>query len=557
MYWPEKEKLQSKSMNKLSIFICFIGLFFGINKANAQSKLKVNEFKSHQYEIFELEYSVQKPNENIQNQEVVVQFLHENGTHKTVKAFRNFDKLIVRFCPELEGTYRFNTLSNYPSFLQQKGILQVEKALKTNFGAVKIHPKNPQKFTYQNGKSYFPLAFECDWLWALDYGRPNLNRTDSLLNTIAKNGFNQVVMNVYAYDVGWKVDENVPVQYEFKRPTYSVFEGTNEKPNHQKLNYAFFEHYDKVLALLQKKGIVAHMMIYVWNKKVNWPSMYSVEDNQYFDYVIARYQAYSNVIWDVSKEALDYGRCDIPYINERIERIRKNDLYNRLVTVHDYEYCSREPIKVDFISIQNWRSELNSLSLAALQKHADKPVYNIEHGGYEEGPYLSFQGNYINAEACLQRNYECAFAGVYTSYYWQDAAWNIVVWDLENSTSPSPKPKLNYYKYFFDFFQKYPFEQFSPCIPKLTTNGRVGADNLASSGLAMSNGRGTYIYYVTANNFQINVVLPENTSKKVKATWFNPFTGHYLEKEKEDIWVWKGFQSPWPNVPSILIINNE
>jgi len=42
--------------------------------------------------------------------------------------------------------------------------------------------------------------------------------------------------------------------------------------------------------------------------------MHSAEDNRYFDYVIKRYQAFPNIIWDVSKEALDYGRCDIPYI---------------------------------------------------------------------------------------------------------------------------------------------------------------------------------------------------------------------------------------------------
>ncbi|MDZ7605444.1 MAG: hypothetical protein U5K79_07600 [Cyclobacteriaceae bacterium] len=98
------------------------------------------------------------------------------------------------------------------------------------------------------------------------------------------------------------------------------------------------------------------------------------------------------------------------------------DAYNRLITVHDYEYCSREADRVDFISIQNWRSDLYSLTLEAYLKHSDKPVMNIEHGGYEEGPYLTFEGNYVNAETCLTRNYECVFAGVYSTYYWQNTS---------------------------------------------------------------------------------------------------------------------------------------
>src|SRR5690606_11877931 len=108
----------------------------------------------------------------------------------------------------------------------------------------------------------------------------------------------------------------------------------NDNPDFSKLNIEFFKHFDRVMNHLYEKGIVAHLMIYVWNKEVNWPAMYSKDDNRFFDYVIKRYQGYSNMIWDVSKEALDYGRCDIPYINERIERIRRADAYNRLITVH-------------------------------------------------------------------------------------------------------------------------------------------------------------------------------------------------------------------------------
>jgi hypothetical protein len=282
--------------------------------------------------------------------------------------------------------------------------------------------------------------------------------------------------------------------------------------------------------------------------------MYTPEDNLYFDYVVKRYQAYPNMMWDVSKEALDYGRCDISYINERIERIRKNDAYKRLITVHDYEYCSREPDKVDFISIQNWRSDLYSLSFEAYQKHANKPVMNIEHGGYEEAPYLSFTGNYTNPEVCLIRNYECVFAGVYSAYYWQNAAWNVVIYDLKNPKHTFQKPRYDYYKHLQTFFTRYNFNDFKPYKPKLTTNGRLGNDNFASSGYPLTNDKGTYLYLIPAANFQTNVVVPKPESGKLVATWFNIFTGETKEEQPSDWWLWKGYISPWKGQYSILIL---
>jgi hypothetical protein len=416
----------------------------------------------------------------------------------------------------------------------------------------------PQKFIYHNGKSYFALAFEIDWLFALDYdNRNDIPKTVQMVEEIKKNGFNQVVMNLYAYDVKWPVDENVPQKYNFKEPDIFPFGGTNDKPDFSTLNIDFFKHFDRVIDHLDKQGIVAHIMIYVWNKEVNWPPMYSAEDNRFFDYVIKRYQAFSNIIWDVSKEALDYGRCDIPYITERIERIRKLDAYNRLITVHDYEYCSREPDKVDFISIQNWRSDIYSYSLDALILHNDKPVMNIEHGGYEEGPFLSYQGNYINPEVCLIRNYQIAFAGVYTTYYWQNAAWNIIIYDPMQSEYTVKKPRFDYYRHLQSLFTKYDYNTLMPAKQKLTTNSIRGIDNLSSSGYALTNGKDLYLYLVPPENFQIAAVVPEPADGILKATWFNPFTGEYTDGGTLKWARWPNFRNPWNNQYSILIITTN
>ncbi|WP_170110640.1 DUF5060 domain-containing protein [Flavilitoribacter nigricans] len=487
-------------------------------------------------------------------------FSHEDGASITVPGFYNGEKeFVVRFAPTLVGNWTFETFSSIPDLAGKMGKVQsLPDTDPDQHGPVGVHPDLPQKFIYADSTPYFALAFELDWLFALDYGDPEgIPKTENIIREVKANGFNQVVMNVYAYDVGWETSENVPDRYQYRQPDFSVFGGDNDDPDFSKLNIDFFKHFDRVIDHLQQKGIMAHLMIYVWNKRVNWPPMYSEADNRYFDYIIKRYQAFSNIIWDVSKEALDYGRCDIPYINERIQRIRNMDAYGSLITVHDYEYCSREPDRVDFISIQNWRNDLYSLSLEALLRHPDKPVMNIEHGGYEKGPFLSFQGNYVDPQTCLIRNYECIFAGLYSTYYWQNTSWNIVIYDPLSSEQDFDPPRFDYYRHLQAFFQLYDFNTLFPHKPKLTTNGRVGADNLASSGYALTNGKGRYLYLLPGSNFQTNVVVPEPPGGQLRAKWFNPFTGEFRDGGISEWWNWKAYRSPWESTTSILILDGE
>jgi len=196
------------------------------------------------------------------------------------------------------------------------------------------------------------------------------------------------------------------------------------------------------------------------------------------------------------------------------------------------------------------------LSLEAYLKHSGKPVMNIEHGGYEAGPYFSFTGNYVNPETCLIRNYQCVFAGVYSCYYWQNTSWDIVIYDPMNPKHTFKKPRFDYYKHLQDLFTRYDFNTLQPAKPKLTTNSRLGADNLASCGYPLTNGNDLYMYLVPAENYQINVVIPEPPSGQLDVTWFNPFTGEFVEQGTSKWEMWKGFQSPWKNVYSVLILKS-
>ena len=86
-------------------------------------------------------------------------------------------------------------------------------------GGVVLDPDNRRNFQYENGDNYYPIAFESDWLLALDAENPvDIPVTRQFVDSLASNGFNQVVMNVFAYDVNWKKDERLVQEYEYGSP---------------------------------------------------------------------------------------------------------------------------------------------------------------------------------------------------------------------------------------------------------------------------------------------------------------------------------------------------
>ncbi|WP_052353386.1 apiosidase-like domain-containing protein [Dyadobacter tibetensis] len=374
-----------------------------------------------QWTVHDVSYRVAEIMEDPFERQVFANMISQEDTLHIPLFFNGENEWVLRFSGNKPGDYYFELSGDIEELNGKKGHFSVGKNKKQNrHGGVVLNKKNPQHFYYQDGTPYRNLAFECDWLFALDYGQKNMEKSRQLLNTIAENGFNQIVMNVYSFDVPWPKDSLLLAHPEHEyggRNDIYPFLGSNAHPDHDALNVNFFKHFDKVMAEMHDRELVSHLMIYVWNKMVVWPEMNSTADNRYFDYVIKRYQAFPNIIWDISKEALFYGRATNEYISERIERTRNLDAYDRLLSVHDYGFCRNHPEEVDFISTQDWKHTLYQSMLNVRQEFPSKPIFNIEHGGYEKAPYVVFPGAYDDAEVCLRRNYMCLFAGVYTTYY--------------------------------------------------------------------------------------------------------------------------------------------
>ncbi len=500
-----------------------------------------------QWDVIDITFTSTKPPSDPYTVTFGAVFQGPDGQTLNVPGFYDDDRtFIIRFSPPRLGTWAYATYASVPSLVNYQGVVTCTvQSDPQRHGPIIIHPDNPQRFAYADGTPYFLMAFECDWLFALDCGNADdIPKTRQLVDEIAAQGFNHVVINVFAYDVPWEKDPNLMPENEYGAPALYPFGGSNAEPDFSELNVVFFQHLDRVIHYLDKSGIVAHLMIYVWNKLVNWPAMNSEIDNAFYDYVITRYQAFPNVVWDASKEALGYGRCDMDYVIERIQRTRRLDAHKRLLTVHDYGFCSKYPELLDFISIQAWCTDLYRRMLEVAETHPDKPVFNIEHGGYEKGPYVVFTGDYIDARTCLERNYACLFAGVYSTYYWQCTSWNVIIPD-PMVLPQRQRPNFGYYRHMAGLFARYDFSQLFP----LQTGH--------SSGLVLTNGSDTTLFVIPKENYAIHLSMADSLEGRAKVTWFNPYTGEYVVVGIVEAQPWHEFISPWVGQMAVLIIEKS
>ena len=467
---------------------------------------------------------------------------------KTIQGFYNGDKtFVLRMSFDRAGTYHYVTASTCEGLTGQTGTIEV-KACEDLYrkGPIMCDSKNSKRLYYQDGSHYNLCAFECDWLFAVSYDdKKAMTKTKRLAEEICAHGFNHVVMNVYAYDLQWERDEwqkdsrVLPEHDHSGRKDIFPFLGNNETPDFTGLNVDFFKHLDQVIGILDENNLIAHLMIYVWNKKVNWPEANSVADNMYFEYVVKRYQAYTNIMWDISKEALGYGHCDMDYIVERIERLQALNTYKRLVTVHDMSFCGKYPELVDVISTQTWVLDIHTRMRETAERYPDKVVFNIEHGGYEEGPYQIFTGNYVDAKTCLRRNYEIVFAGVYSSYYWQPISWSVTMMPWESETYP----KMVYYKYMTELFETYDFGKLIP------------DDTIGHGGYSLRNqDESLLMMYIPKENYAVTVAgMKRFEGKRCTYRFFDTVTGIYSETYERDLLIHNQFKSPFKE-DTVLII---
>ncbi len=455
-----------------------------------------------------------------------------NGTEFTIKAFYNGENnYISRVYTDEIGMYSYNITEENKTL--ESGEINCEKSTENYLHGKLVKSSDNKKAVYADGTAYNMLGFEVDWLFLLDDEEKDFPKARVLIDTINKYKFNMTVVSLYARNVTWAQGiGGYNTQYDFSDPKQGPFLFNGDETDFSMLDVEFFKRVDKIMEHMLEKEIVCHLMIYVWNKFVTWPKLFSQEDNRFYSYVIDRYQAYPNLIWDVSKEALSYGTVTSDDIYNKCKYVKENDVYGTLTTVHDSGFCSKHSDVIDIHSTQNWEFSLQQGMLDIINQGKNNIICNVEHGGYEKGIFDGFHGAYDDPIVCLERNYICMFLGLYTVYYWQNTSWNIVVWDME-SLSERNRPKLHYYKYMAEYMERIKFDKLRVC------------EDFKMRKFVLEDDEFYYIMKPTGMKYITFWKLNAPIGSEIE--WFRPLENEYVTTILTEFDRTYGVPSPWDN----------
>ncbi len=427
-----------------------------------------------------------------------------NTSFKTLGFYDGAATWRVRVTPTAAGEWSLVTQSEAPALEGRK--VQFSCVPNTSpqiHGAVMVDPKYPRHFVFEDGSRYFLMGYECDWLWALDLGKPDLKATEAFLDKLAGSGFNYVIINAYAHDTTWRRG-NTGAD-DFGPPPMYAWEGSNESPDHGRFNLAYWQHYDAVIDALNRRGMVAHLMIKVYNKMVNWPAKRSAEEDLFFRWLVARFAAFPNVHWDFSKEA--HNEKDLDYKLQRIAFLRQSDPYHRPITIHDDRATYDRGAYKDVLDYRS--DQQHSKWHETLLNHRSQqpwPVVNVEFG-YEHGPGGLTDKTYNVVqppEEVCRRAWEVQMAGGYGAYYYTYTAWDVI------RPQDNP-PGYAYFKYLRDFFTGTGYWRMEP------------KDDLVSAGYCLAEPGREYVVF--QNNAQAFSLKLEGLKAPLNAEWYQPLSG--------------------------------
>ncbi len=435
--------------------------------AAAAFAVDVEQFKPHDFS-----FKAQSTG-NPFDTDLVGQFTGPDNLSLTIPGFYDGDgNYRIRFSAPLPGEWRMRTISSIAALnAKSESIRALPNRNSRVHGVLEIDREHPYHFQFRDGSRFYLMGYEADWLWGADMLDPQRKLMHRLIDQIDARGFNYVLVNVYAHDTRWcpgKVNE-----WDFGPAPVYVFGGTNEKPDHTVLNPRFFQIYDGMMEALREKGIIAHIMLKVYNKDVNWPAKGSADEARFFRYVTARYQAYPNIVWDFAKES--YNEKNDTLQKNLLDLVRSSDAYRHMTVAHDDD-------------AYEWNKEFNAnLDFRVDQQHADweqmvafdrtlraRPVVNVEFSyelGVEKLPTHT-NVNQVDWKEMLRRAYLITMAGGYVAYYYNNTAWDIV--------KPDPEPPGHArWQILKQLFESVPYWRMDP-VPSLAVGGTCIAEAAAN-----------------------------------------------------------------------------
>jgi len=330
---------------KFKLVIACICVVLSIQNSNALAQTKVERWK-----IFELTLNGPKTGNPFMDVELSADFRQAGKVVSVAGFYDGEGKYKVRFMPQFEGEWTYETKSNIKKLNGKKGKLVCTAPAPGNHGLVSV--KDTFYFAYSDGTPYHPFGTTC-YAW--------VHQGDSLgdltVKTLSKRYFNKIRMCIF------------PKSYRYNKnePKYYPFEG---KPltdwDYTRFNPAFFRNIEKRIGQLDSLGIQADLIIFHPYDRWGFKNMDAATNDRYIRYVIARFAAYKNVWWSMANEYNLIKSKNMADWQHYLQLFADNDPYNHLRSIHNSGKVFTESPLISHLSIQSrnveqandWREKL-------------------------------------------------------------------------------------------------------------------------------------------------------------------------------------------------------
>jgi len=306
----------------------------------------------------------------------------------------------VRFMPDTQGEWRFETRSNRWPLAGKRGSFVATAPSKGNHGPVGV--RNTYHFGYADGTPFRQVG-TTSYTWT---HRPE-EIQEQTLKTLAASPFNKLRMCVLPQAHG----------IELMPPKLWPFEGTPQQWDYTRFNPAFFQHLEKRVGQLRDLGIECDLILFhPYDNREDWgfETMDPETDDRYLRYVVARLAACRNIWWSMANE-YDFLPTKTEADWDRFFQIvRQSDPYNHLRSIHngDRLYNHNQPW-VTHVSIQNGAA-LNDAGRAELYRDVYQKPIVYDEAKYE-GDSLHRWGN-LSAPEMVHRFWAGTVAGTYVGH---------------------------------------------------------------------------------------------------------------------------------------------
>lgn len=269
----------------------------------------------------------------------------------------------VRFMPDAEGMWSFETSSSCTELDSLTGSFECTSPSTNNHGPVRVY--NTYHFAYADGTPHYSIGTTC-YAW-IHQGEELERKT---LETLKSSPFNKVRMCIF------------PKDYDFNKnePELYAFEGTlKDGWDFTRFNPAFFRHLEQRVIDLQQLGIEADLILFHPYDRWGFSKMDKESDDRYLHYIVARLSAYRNVWWSLANEYELLKTKNMEDWDRFFKIIQENDPSQHLRSIHNISifYDHNKPW-VTHCSIQNWEPS----RAKEWRQQYKKPIV-IDECGYE------------------------------------------------------------------------------------------------------------------------------------------------------------------------------